>query len=198
MSNDSANDLSTVLNTAEHPDREQATERHDGRGIGGFLIFVAVGLVLSLLSNIGNFLQALGLARQLWVRTSPESVGYNPYWKPLLIYEIASATLILLANGLVFWLFFWRKRIFPKAMVVLIPTIFALGAGAHFLSGLIPAVAQTDAYARAGHGLIWRFIALHIWIPYFLLSTRVQETFVRPMKDPNFRRFTPLDLNPNK
>src|SRR5262249_13991010 len=108
MSNESANDLSSVLNNTENSDREQATNLHEGRGIGGFLIFVALGLVLSLLSNIGNFLIALSLARRLWVRTSPESYAYNPYWKPLLIYQFASATLILLANSIVLWLFFWR------------------------------------------------------------------------------------------
>src|SRR5262249_2068508 len=131
-------------------------------------------------------------------RTSPESYAYNPYWKPLLIYQFASATLILLANSIVLWLFFWRKRIFPAVIVALIPTAFLLDAGSHFLSGLIPVVAQTDVYAKAGHELILRFIALHVWIPYFLLSTRVRETFVRPIKDPNFRRFTPVDLQPNK
>jgi hypothetical protein len=49
---------------------------------------------------------------------------------------------------------------------------------AHFWSGLIPAVSASTAYGKEGHALVVKFIALHVWIPYFLLSKRVSETFV--------------------
>ncbi|HEU0177861.1 MAG TPA: DUF2569 family protein [Blastocatellia bacterium] len=60
-----------------------------------------------------------------------------------------------------------------------LPIIFLLILGGHYLSGLIPAVAESPAYTKEGTELITKFIGLHIWIPYFLLSKRVAKTFVR-------------------
>ena len=150
--------------------------------IGGFLIFVAVGLFLSLLQNIGYFLDSLApvIRRPLWERlTDPDSPAYHPYWESVLIYEATTSSFILLANIIILWLFLRKKRFFPTLIVVLIPIIFVMSLAGYYLSGFIPAVAENKEYVKQGHALIVKFVGLHIWIPYFLVSRRVGRTFVR-------------------
>lgn len=152
------------------------------RRLGGWLIVIAIGLSLSTLRNLLNFSFSISLLfrQPLWDNlTNPASSVYNPYWKPALIYEAVFNTIIFVMSLSALVLFFQRRKIFPKLMVVMIPTAFVLNLIDYFLAGFIPRVANSEMYTRWGHELIVAFIALHIWIPYFLVSQRVKETFVR-------------------
>ena len=150
--------------------------------IGGVLIFVAIGLIMSLVQNLGHFLGNLAPFRQaqVWERlTTPGRIAYHPYWRPVLLFELASSSAILALNTLAVVLFFRKQRVLPKVIIVGIPIIFILILIGYYLSGLIPAIAENPDYSKQTSQLIVRFIALHIWIPYFLLSERVKRTFVR-------------------
>jgi Protein of unknown function (DUF2569) len=150
--------------------------------IGGVLIFVAIGLIISLVQNLEHFLGNLAPFRQdqVWERlTTPGSIVYHPYWKPVLLFELASSSAILGLNALLVVLFFRKQRVFPKVIIIGIPMIFILILIGYYLSGLIPAIAERQDYSKQTTVLIVRFIALHIWIPYFLVSERVKKTFVR-------------------
>ena len=150
--------------------------------LGGWLIVIAIGLSLSTLRNFLNcsFSISLLFRQPLWDNlTNPASSAYNPYWKPALIYEAAFNTVLFLMSLITLVFFFQRRKIFPKLMVLMIPTAFALNLIDYILASYIPSVANSAMYTRWGHELIVSFIALHIWIPYFLVSRRVKETFVR-------------------
>ncbi len=150
--------------------------------IGGVLILVAIGLVISLIQNLGLCSTSLRIVfdNSIWDNvTDPNSPAYHSYWKPVLLYEAVSSIVLLLLNAAMLALFFGKKRVFPKLMVILIPTFFALMLIGYYLSGFIPVVAESADHTKQGQYLIIRFIALHVWIPYFLLSDRVKKTFVR-------------------
>ncbi len=150
--------------------------------IGGILILIAIGLFLSLIQNLGHFTGSIAplLRRAVWRRlTTPGSPAYHPYWKSVLLFEAVTSAVILLANAIAIVLFFRKERAFPKLIVIAIPIIFILIVIGHYISGLIPVISESEAYAREGRLLILRFVALHVWIPYFLLSKRVKKTFVR-------------------
>jgi hypothetical protein len=152
------------------------------RRIGGWLIVIAVGLSLSTLRNLLDcaFSISLLFRQPLWDNlTNPASTAYHPYWKPALIYEAAFNSVIFLMSLILLVLFFQRKKLFPKLIVPMIPTAFALNLIDYILAGFIPKVADSAMYTRWGHALIVSFIGMHIWIPYFLVSRRVKETFVR-------------------
>jgi UDP-N-acetylmuramyl pentapeptide phosphotransferase/UDP-N-acetylglucosamine-1-phosphate transferase len=162
-----------------------ATESHfrplQAPKIGGWLIVVAICLVFSFIHNLSNLLADMApiVRRDVWTRlTDPSSPVYHPYWKPVIIYDALAACFYLVMNVVALILFFGKRRLFPKFTVALIPTIFLFTLLGYYLAGLIPAIADKPAYATQGHALIVRFIALHIWIPYFLVSKRVKETFV--------------------
>lgn len=150
-------------------------------GIGGFLIVVAFGLVFSFLQTLGSLGSSLILLRgETWERhTTPGLTGYHPYWKPVLLFVVISTAVIVVLNVVALVLFFRRHRFFPTLIVVSIPIIFVFMLADHYLEGLIPVIAATQAYAKQGNALIIKFIALHLWIPYFLVSDRVKRTFIR-------------------
>lgn len=149
--------------------------------IGGWLIVVAVGLVISILQNLGNLIRTLPLlGDSIWPRlTNPASPVYHPYWRVVIIYELVAACFYVVANVIAFILFFGKRRAFPIFTVVLIPTLLIIGFIDHYLAGLIPAMAETEAHTRGAYLLAVKFITLHLWIPYFLISKRVKATFVR-------------------
>ena len=149
--------------------------------IGGFLIVVAIGLVLSLLKNLEALAWSLiPLRGEVWERlTTPGSGVYHPNWKPALVFGIISASVTLALNAILLVLFFRKHRFFPKFTVAAIPVIFVLMLVGYYLEGLVPAIAETAAYGKQWHALIVKFLALHLWIPYFVISDRVKRTFVR-------------------
>ena len=148
--------------------------------IGGWLIVIAVGLVLSLIQNLNQLPQLLGaLGGPIWIRlTTPASPLYHPYWKIAIIYAAITGCFYVVMNVVMLILFFGRRRLFPKLTVALIPTIFILSLAGYYFVGLIPGVAERPAHITNGHLLIGKFVALHIWIPYLLVSKRVKQTFV--------------------
>ena len=171
----------------EHPSpmQTQGTENEKlpppALKIGGFLIIVAIGLVVSFISN----LQGLGWSLipfrgEVWeTLTTPGFSPYHSYWKPVLVFGLISASVIFALTAIALVLFFRKHRFFPTFIVVAIPVIFVLLLARYYLEGLVPAIAASEDYGKQRHHLIMRFIAMHIWIPYFVVSDRVKRTFVR-------------------
>jgi cobalamin synthase len=150
--------------------------------IRGALILVAIVLCVNLLQNLADFFGGIApiIKSPLWERyTNPGSPKFHPQWKLVIICDAIAVTLILFCNVLMVVFFFRKNRVFPALAVASFPIFFLLAFASHFLGGFIPDVAGSAAYAKQGTALIIKFIAMHIWIPYFLLSKRVAKTFVR-------------------
>ena len=145
------------------------------------MIVVGVLLVFSLFANLGNLGWSLvPLRGETWERlTTPGFAGYHPYWKPVLLLDVISAVAVLIVNLVVLVLFFRKHRFFPTLMVVLLPVLFGLMITRYYLDGLVPAIAATKDYVKLRDNLIGKFIVLHLWIPYFVVSDRVKRTFIR-------------------
>ena len=149
--------------------------------IRGFLIVVAIGLVVSFLQNLGLLLAAFVpfIRPEIWERlTSPEWTSYHPNWKVVMLFQLFAGSTMVGLNVIALFLFFTKGRAFPRFIVFTIPTIFVLGVVDYYLSGSVPAIAESKEYSESSTNLIFRFVALHVWIPYFLLSKRVRATFV--------------------
>jgi hypothetical protein len=174
-SNEPAPEENTGLEQLQEP-------RKDTEKIRGFLILVAIFLIFNLLRNLAIFYGSIApiIRSPLWERyTNPASPRYHPQWKLVIICDAISATITLFLTIVIAALFFRKKKVFPVLMAASIPIFFLLDLGGHFLGGLIPGIAESAVYAKAGTALITKFIGMHIWIPYFLLSKRVAKTFVR-------------------
>jgi hypothetical protein len=155
------------------------SEVSDLRGLRGWLVFVGIGLCLTplrLLKTIGENVAAFN--EDTWnALTMPGAPAYHPLWAPLLIGETILNVLLLGGSVLALWLFFGKRRIFPRvAMVWLL--------GGVIVSVLDLVLVQTIPAAAAGvtasdiREVIQAGTGALIWIPYFLASKRVRATFV--------------------
>lgn len=158
----------------------QVTPTAGPKGIGGWLIAVAIGVCLAPV-RIGAAIVRDNLPpfkAQIWgALTTPTSPAYHPLWAPLLVGSvIANVVLLALSIG-VLVLFFRKKRSLPS-MAITFMALGVLGQGAELAAmQAIPAAAGTITYKDVG-SLIRAALGAAIWIPYFLRSKRVRATFV--------------------
>lgn len=148
-------------------------------GIGGWLILVAIGIVLTpigMIMELGTYPEIF--SEGIWeVLTTPESNAYHPLWAPLIIGEI-----LINAGLLIAWLnmgfkFFTGRRDFPKWFIGI--AIFSLAfiiVDALGAKIVLPNEPVFDP--EAVQQLIRALIAAAIWVPYMLVSKRVARTFV--------------------
>jgi hypothetical protein len=156
-----------------------ATEVDGPVGIGGWLILVTIGLVLTslrLASVLATDFAPL-FSDEIWTPlTSPDSPAYNPYFKAIIFYEITGNVIVMLAPVLLLTLLFIQKRSFPKLMIGFL--IFSATFG--LLDTMLAfKVYEPDTASKFEmYGEVARTIlSAAIWIPYFLISKRVKNTF---------------------
>lgn len=152
-------------------------------GIGGWLILVAVGLVVQPIMIVVKNIDLTWVFRlDRWVPlTTPGTEEYNVLWAPALLLETVGTIALAVISVLLLILFFQKRSSLPKVFIY-----FRLSALLYFvvdslLAAGIPAVANQPG--NSGHATLVRegFFCL-IWISYFLKSERVKATFVRRRK----------------
>ncbi|MHC2068888.1 DUF2569 domain-containing protein [Bremerella sp. T1] len=157
------------------------TERKDLDGLGGWLILVGIGVVLSpirlailmLMTYPGIFLS------DTWASlTTPGSEFYSPYWAPILIGEIVVNGLQFVACLYLMYLYFGKKKAFPAVYIGL--TLFVLAfivVDANVVKLVLPdePIFDEDTIKE----LTRSAVSALIWIPYMLVSERVKATFTR-------------------
>ncbi len=150
------------------------------KGLGGWLILVALGLVVSpiriLLTTLQTFLPIF--QDNSWATlTTPGSPAYNAFWAPLLIGEIVFNALLCGAYLYLIYLFFTKHCLFPKIYIAtLAVAVVFIPLDAWLVSMIMPnePVFDPDTAKEFGRSLV----AALIWIPYMLVSKRVRATFV--------------------
>jgi len=156
------------------------TEEKKLEGLGGWLIFVGAGIIFaSLIIIIQAFPIYSGLFSDgSWeVLTNPGSEAYNQLWAPILIGEISVNSGFVLLWLFIGYLFFSKKKLFPKCYIGIL--LFTL------LYGLIDALAIKAVLPSepifgpdTTKELVRTLIQMLIWVPYMLKSKRVKVTFV--------------------
>jgi hypothetical protein len=149
------------------------------RGLGGWLILVAIGLVLTagqaFLLLFGTFVPIFTDGQ--WEALTTKGIStYHPLWAPLLLFEATGNVLLAVAAVTALVLFFRKSAAFPGFMIgfYLFAAMFLL---IDVVAGTrIPAVASSDDFGST-RGLMRALIACAIWIPYMRKSRRVRNTF---------------------
>jgi hypothetical protein len=162
-------------------DEERAAAKGDGPyGLGGWLIIVAIGLIVSPVRT-GFMLSGIYLPilrnGQMAVFINSGSEYYNPGLFLLLMAESLFNIITIAGSLLLLYLFFSKKKNFPHWYIGLM--IFSL-LGIFVdtvLSGFIfpnEPVFDPDTTRE----LVKALVGAVIWIPYMLMSVRVKNTFI--------------------
>jgi hypothetical protein len=145
-------------------------------GLGGWLLLVALGVVTRPLALIRYFVihGPNYFDQRVWLNvTIPGQSQYHPLTAPLLAFEVAGNTMLFVLSVLTAVLFFRKRRQFPAVIIFMLTAIVVVLIIDSAMAYSIP---FTD---KSLTGLAQSAIAAGIWIPYFLVSKRVKNTFVR-------------------
>jgi len=148
--------------------------------LGGWLILIAVGLVLWPIVLLALILQThvpIFMDGRWDVLTTPGTEVYHWLWGPLLLYEVLGNIAFLVAHVWLLVIFFKRSRVFPKlfiwVFVLKVPFMLSDTLLCSVVAPDVP-VFDPDTVRELGKSIV---VAL-IWVPYMLVSRRVKNTFV--------------------
>jgi len=157
------------------------------KGLGGWLILPIIGLFATIIASAGVMLRdVLPLFESdIWsLYTAP---GVHPLWAPLFVF-VAFCNVVLFFGAIALLIVLFRKRrIFPKLIIwfygfsllaLVAPSVVILVFGMDMVpdAGLREEVGWTTSGVVGD--LVRGVIPTAIWIPYFLFSKRVKNTFV--------------------
>ena len=149
-------------------------------GLRGWLILLGISVVFSPLRNLFETLSMYPkiFSSGRWESlTTPGSEAYHPLWAPTLIGELAVNIGLILSGVFIAFLFFSKKKAFPKWYIATILFVLVTNPLDVFLIHLIkPNKAIFDAETTAE--FVRTLIVCVIWIPYLFISKRVKATFI--------------------
>jgi hypothetical protein len=149
-------------------------------GIGGWLYLVAVGLCVTPIRIAMEIVKGLrSLDPATWQAvTTPGTRAYHPLFGPLIAGELVVNAALFIWAGVLLYLFFAKRRAFPAVMITFMITRVVFQAADLGLALMIPITAARiggEVYGALGAGIL---VAV-IWGRYFVMSKRVEATFVR-------------------
>lgn len=151
------------------------------QAIGGWLILVAIGIVITPLRMLAQVLPTYVkiFTEGSWVALStPGSATYNASLSAFIAVEMLVNGLLLMGALYLIFLFFSKRKKFPKVYILLSASTLVIQIlDALIIQSILP---QQDAFGQETVAEMGRtVIACAIWIPYMLTSQRVKATFVR-------------------
>lgn len=154
-------------------------------GIGGWLILVAIRIVfgaISLLFFIASNLKDFVFSGDLNVLSSIDSPDYIPGFLASYIVEFVINTAFLVGYCYLVYLFFTKNYKTPKFFIV-IEIAYVVFLIVDMFYSIVMFDYEVDNAAIKE--IIKNIIGCCIWVPYFLVSVRVKNTFVngRPNYD---------------
>jgi H+/Cl- antiporter ClcA len=165
------------------------TTENELRGLGGWLILPAIGLIimpLRLMLLIKSDFLPLFQNGSWEVLTTPGTEAYHPLWAPLILFELIGNSIFILFDIFLIFLFFSKSYRFPSLYIIFLATNLIFIVGDLFLCNLIPALAS-ESNSEAIREVTRSIVGALIWIPYFLVSKRVKNTFVKPEPNNSFK-----------
>jgi hypothetical protein len=147
------------------------------RGIGGWLVLPMLSLIITpfrvTFTTVRDFSGMLKPG--VWdALTRPGGASYHPMWAPVILSELLMNIALVVGTVWLAVLFFKKSRRVPTLMIVWIAGNIGIQVVDRLLTRFIPALAEQAHLPELIRGLI----AAAIWIPYFMKSVRVRNTFV--------------------
>lgn len=154
----------------------------DVSGLGGWLILVQISLYASILSLIIQLFSYISpdFTSETWdALTSKESMFYHPLWRPTIIFEVVCNSLLLLFSLFTLIMLYRKKSALPRLMIILLSVSLLCVFIDMLLLYQIPLAREAGNGTADLRNLVKSIISCAIWIPYFLKSDRVKNTFIK-------------------
>ena len=143
-------------------------------GIGGWLILVAIGVIAAPILLLSSIRQFEGMLIQLKTTIGvPES--YITLFESMNFFNY----LFLLASFAMVYLFFYKKRNFPKMYIIY--SVLSIIIGSSFIIAMysiLPEYAFFTIWDQLKGTFLTSLLSSIAWIMYMLTSRRVKNTFV--------------------
>lgn len=152
------------------------------KGLGGWLILPALGLIIlpiRLLMIFYNDFLPIFQEGYWQVLTTPGSGAYHHLWGPYIIFEIIGNAIFLIFGIFLLYLFFSKSFRFPKLIIIFYVANLVFVVADFFMGDMIPAVAAEKNDPEVIKEVARSIVGVLIWVPYFLVSKRVKNTFVK-------------------
>ena len=149
-------------------------------GLGGWLILVGIGVVFTpvrMLAELGKNHLPMFSDGSYEILTSPGTEFYHPFWSTYLGGGIAFNILFFSASLFLIFLFFSKRKLFPKFYIWLVVGSLAFTIIDAMLIKFVmlpELIFDAETLQQIG-GII---VVVLIWVPYMLISKRVKVTFV--------------------
>ncbi len=157
------------------------SEEKSLEGIGGWLIIVAISIVISPIRAvvIGVTTYVPIFSSGAWqALTTQGSDVYNPLWAPIIIGEILINSALIVAWLYMAYKFFTKSSAFPKWYIgIAIFSLVFIIVDAFSIKLVLPNEPVFDSSTR--QELMRSLIMVVIWVPYMLVSKRVKATFIK-------------------
>lgn len=138
------------------------------KGIGGWLILHAIGLAIAPFVSLAAVYADL---RILNAASYQAGLHARPSLAVLILFEASTNIIMLLGLVGLNVLFYRTRRSFPRWIIAFLVGAFVVTICDHLWTmHFLPTTTWT--------AVVQRFVAAVIWIPYFLQSRRVAQTFV--------------------
>lgn len=147
------------------------------KGLGGWLILPMIGLVLSPLRMGYQFITDLlpVFDPAVWNKLTDAALpGYRPMLVPLIVFESVANVAMFAFTLAVMWFFFNKSRRTPRLFIIWL----VLLALTQVIDSALASRVGLPVDNASLRDIIRSVAAAAIWIPYFLVSKRVKNTFV--------------------
>jgi len=149
-------------------------------GLGGWLALVIFGMFASLVRITWEMFKLhvpLVMDGTLAKLSDPQHPAYHPLWVPLFCIEVLANLATLALTVALIVLVFKRSRLAPVVAIGWYVYGVALIMGDYLMWQLIPSVAAQPVDAELIRDLGRSILVTLVWVPYFLRSRRVRNTF---------------------
>jgi len=149
--------------------------------IGGWLVLVMIGLFITPVFSLVNLDNGNYFDMKTWAKLG--TYTHRSAFEAHFVFEMCGHVIFLCFSAFCLVLFLKKRDILPRCIIAYFVFGLVFNVANLVFANSIPNVKVPESYLTA---VIRSVVTAAIWIPYFIVSTRVKETFIVPYPSYNY------------